>query len=502
MRVRRAGGAIAGVLLASAFAVDVPALGGPFANLSMQMTLVFATLLAAIIWWIAGVLPEYLTGLVMSVAFVLIAGVPVDAAFCAFSEPTWWLLVAAFCLSCGMRKSGLLRRMSQAVLRRFPQTFRGQAAGLMAAGLLTSPFIPSLTAKCAVLMPMALEMSDGLGYRRRGKRANGLFLMLFTSIRTAGPAVISASFLGYVLLGLLPESVAAQFDIAHWFLAALPWLVVVLVLNYVAIVVLFGPDEDGAVVVPGVEESNAESGAGVSAEYGVEVGVEASGTGDRAGGVASADESLRPMSADEKKMLAIMVVTVLLWVFERWHGIPSFAIALIAVAVMTACGLFGRDDLRAGVAWDTVVFMGVVLSLGEVFASVGADGWLIQTCAPLLMPLAGNSYALVLGIALITIALRFIIVSETAFINIFMVFTVPLAAQLGLSPWVIGFCVYAVVNPWFAKYQNPLYLAALGAIDDQMTSHAPVAGYCAVYLAICLVGLLASVPYWHYLGLL
>lgn len=469
MKAKRIAGGVAGVVLP----LMLVALQ-PFAGLGLQGTISFSILIGAIVWWIAEVLPDWVTALVMAALFVILADVPATVAFSAFSTSTWWLLVAAFCLGLGMQRSGLLKRLSVAIVSRFPHTFRAQATGLMAAGFVTGPFIPSLSAKCAILTPLALSISDQMGYERKSKQANGLFLALFTAIRNLAPAVISASFVGYVVLGLLPDEAQRQFDLIYWFAAALPWLVMVTILNYLAIMIMYEPKEERASRKTKRQPEAAPL---------------------------PAHEDLGPMTLAEKQMLAIMGVTVLLWITERWHGVPAFAVALLAVAAMAFFGQLKSRDLREGIAWDIIVFMGVVLGLAAVFSHAGVDAWIVGVCAPVLTSFAGNSYAVVLAIAAITVVLRFVIVSETAFINIFMVFAVPLASQLGVSPWLIGFCVYAMVNPWFTVYQNPVYIAATGSVNNEMTDHACLARYCAVYMLICLAALLVSVPYWRLLGL-
>lgn len=484
-------GAVVGVALTLGLALIQP-----FGGLAYEASVVIAVLAGAIAWWVAEVLPDYAVGLVMAVLFVVWAGVPIEIAFGAFASSMWWLLVAAFCLAHGMRASGLMRRMSLGVLRLFPQTFRAQAAGLMAAGMLVGPFVPSLSAKAAMLEPMALSISDEMGYERKKRQANGLFLATLVGIRNCAPAVLSASFLGYVVLGLLPGSVQAQFDMAHWLFAALPWLVIVTVLNYVALIVRYAPKEErtSAFRSRGARVGESEP----SSQFGDTQGEAALASGASKRGHV---EDLGPMSAGEKSVLVIMVVTGLMWFTERWHGIPAFAVALVAVVAMTACGQLKKEDVRSGIAWDMILFVGLVLGLSPSFEYVGADVWVAQICEPVLVMVAGNPYAIVVGIAIVTVALRFIVVSETAFINLFMAVAVPLAGMLGVSPWVIGFCVYAMVNPWFVGYQNPIYLAAVGSVGGRMTDHSEMARYCGIYLGICLIALLASVPYWRWLGL-
>ncbi len=503
--VRDVGGKkIAGLVAGVAVPLALMALH-PFDGLSAQGTAAFAILIGAIIWWVAEVLPDYVTALAMAALFVVVADVPASVSFSAFSSPTWWLLVCAFCMGLGMQRSGLLKRMSMAIVGKFPHTFRAQAIGLMAAAFVSSPFIPSLSAKCAVLTPLALSISDQMGYERKGRQANGLFLALFTVIRNMGPAVISASFVGYVVLGLLPEDVQQQFGFIHWFLAALPWLVMVTALNFAAIMLMFEPREERAArrkrrkeraAVPAAPAEGACEG--MLAEGGEGSG---EGGGEGSGAFVQPLEALGPMSLAEKQMLLIVGAAVAMWVLEPWHGVPAYVVAVFAVVAMVFCGQFKIDDLRGGIAWDNILFIGVVLGLASVLSYVGVDAWMVGTCTPALTAFAGNSYAVVAVIAVITLALRFVIVSETAFINLFMVFAVPLAAQLGLSPWVIGFCVYAMVNPWFTVYQNQVYLAAIGSVDGKMTDHTVQARFCAVYMAICFVSLLASVPYWQFMGL-
>ena len=140
--------------------------------------------------------------------------------------------------------------------------------------------------------------------------------------------------------------------------------------------------------------------------------------------------------------------------------------------------------------------------MGSVFAEAGLNDWVMQTCGPAFQALAGNPYLLVLGIGVITVVLRFLIVSEVAYLNLLMAFLVPMAASVGVNPWVLGFSAYALVIAWFAKYQSPIYLAAFYAVDGKMAKHSELAKYCGVYLATCLAGLVVCVPYWQWMGLL
>ncbi len=465
---RRSGWAGVGVGLVVALA--------PIEGPTPQASLTLGILAWAIVWWVAGVFHETVTALIMAVLFLAVANVPTDRVFEAFSGSTWWLLMAAFGLGLGMKESGLVDRIALAILTRFPARFESQAFALMAAGTVVGPLIPSMTAKLAVLEPLALGISDSLGYPRKERGANGLFLAALVGVRNIGPAVISASIIGYALVALYPESVREQFNMVTWFLSALPWFAVVSVLNFVAIVALYKPK-----------------------------GERAEGAGAADAGAPSASPAARegrgPLSSKEKKMLAIIVATVTLWVLEPFHGIEASTVTLGALCLCLACGIFDLKRFRSGMNWESLFFIGIVMGLSPVFAYTGVDQWVVGIFGPVMEGLAFSPYAFVLGIAVVTVLLRFVIVSEMAFVSIFMAFMLPMSLSLGINPWVVGFAVYALVNPWFTLYQNPVYLAAFYSVDGQMVRHADMAKYCVLYVAICMAGLAVSVPYWQMLGL-
>ena len=480
-----------GCAAAGALAAAVLIATCPIPGLSYQATAVLGILIMAIVWWITGVLPEFVTAVVMAVLFVVVAGISVGATFSTFASSTWWLLLSAFTLGVGMKTSGLMKRIALAIVRKFPRTFRCQVIAQLVTGTVLGPLIPSLAVKGAMLAPLAMNIGDELGYERQGKRATGLFAAMLVGIRTVAPTIVSASITGYALMATLPADVQEQFNMASWFVAALPWLVVVLVLNYFLIMGIYGRGEKAAsgsetVGAPGNAQSLKQSSRG----------------GTNEGDGKPIPDGLGPLSVVEKRMLVIILVTVVLWATEPFHHVSAMAVGLAALVAMFVLKVIDVPAFKSGVNWTSLLFIGIALGLGSVFAEAGLNDWVMQTCGPAFQALAGNPYLLVLGIGVITVALRFLIVSEVAYLNLLMAFLVPMAASVGVNPWVLGFSAYALVIAWFAKYQSPIYLAAFYAVDGKMAKHSELAKYCGVYLATCLVGLAVSVPYWQWMGLL
>ena len=515
------GCAAAGALVAALLIATCPIPG-----LSYQATAVLGILIMAIVWWITGVLPEFVTAVIMAVLFVVVAGISVSATFSTFASSTWWLLLSAFTLGVGMKTSGLMRRIALAIVRKFPRTFRCQVIAQLVTGTVLGPLIPSLAVKGAMLAPLAMSIGDELGYERQGKRATGLFAAMLVGIRTVAPTIVSASVTGYALMATLPADVQEQFNMASWFVAALPWLVVVLALNYFLIMGMYGRGEASAcdavedspsdtVGAPGNAQSLEQSslrcgtrfvGAAECADSKQDEAESSVAEPSRGGTDLNDNQSipdgLGPLSVVEKRMLAIILMTVVLWATEPFHHISAMAVGLAALVFMFVLKVIDVPAFKSGVNWTSLLFIGIALGLGSVFAEAGLNDWVMQTCGPAFQALAGNPYLLVLGIGVITVVLRFLIVSEVAYLNLLMAFLVPMAASVGVNPWVLGFSAYALVIAWFAKYQSPIYLAAFYAVDGKMAKHSELAKYCGVYLATCLAGLVVCVPYWQWMGLL
>ncbi len=475
-RIKRIVGAIAGVVVTVLMAFFFRPEG-----LGEQGCFVLAILAGAIVWWICAVLPEFATALIMVALFALVGQVPATSGFSFFSNPIWWLLVGAFSIGLGMKETGLLERMALAIVSRFPSSFTAQVIGFFACGTILGPLIPSMAAKASLLAPLAMEVGDLRGYRRQGRQATGLFLAMFTGVQTAAPAFISSSIVGYTLLAIYPAQVQAQFDFVHWFVSALPWFVPMAVLNLAALTLIYRPRRKDA---SADSEPTSETAAEPSEDE-----------------LMAKRRELGRMSLDERRMAIITAVTVALWVTQSLHGMAAWIPAVGALVAMTACGIINKRNFGPGVGWESLIFIGVVLGLGDVFAQAGITEWIVAEFTPLVMALADNPYMLVVGIALITIAARFLIVSQTAFINIFLAFVIPIAITLDINPWVIGMASYTVINVWFVQYQNPVYLAAFYSVDGKMAKNSKLAEYCILYTVIAIVCLLIAVPFWQMMGL-
>ena len=423
----------------------------------------------AVIYLIFDVLPDYIVTLTMCGLWVLVGAVKFNVAFSFFSNPNWWVLVGAFGLGVAAAKTGLLRRISLGIMKLLPSTFKGQTIAMMGSGTIISPLIPSFTAKAAICAPLSRGISDAMGYAPKSRGAAGLFAANVIGYIALAPAFMSASYLGFMLVSLVPKELQSRFDWVGWFYLILPWTIVLLVLSFFCIMYFYHPKEKDSLP---------------------------------AGYAADQLKTMGPMGKKEKIALVVIVLTLLLWMTEKIHGASAATVAVLAVAVLLMLKVYDRVDFRSQITWDAAVFVGTIVGIGSVFPALGIDKWMGNALFPYISPLFSNPSLFVVGFSIIIYIIRFAILSQTATIAIFMVMLSPLAMQAGISPWIVGMVVYVAGNTWTVFYQNAPYVAAFYAVGGDMVNHGQIAKLSVVYMVISIIGLLVCVPFWQLMGLI
>ncbi|MDR1573454.1 MAG: hypothetical protein LBS24_04035, partial [Clostridiales Family XIII bacterium] len=113
----------------------------------------------------------------------------------------------------------------------------------------------------------------------------------------------------------------------------------------------------------------------------------------------------------------------------------------------------------------------------------------------------GDPLLLFPAVAVLTMLVRSVIVSMSASLVLFMAILSPVVEPLGVNPFVIGIVVYTSMQIFFLKYQNISFLPALGQAADTVR-HGDTIKMSAAYAVVSLVGVVLSIPYWRFLGLM
>lgn len=421
--------------------------------------------LGIFIWWvmmIVELIPNALScvlALVLSVAFG--CGTTAEA-FGSFSGATVWLLIGAFGLATALANSGLLNRLAINVMRLFPGTYAGQVWGLSLASVVCAPAVPSTTAKCTILVPLACMVGEKMGYAPKSKGMTGLFSVTNMITNFGGCMFLTGGVVVGIILALTPDPVSWL----DWLKIFGLWGVIVVVLGALFSLFFYKP-------APGEGKKL-----------------------DKAEIKAMADD-LGPMTKKEIAALVILIVAVAAWMTESMHGVPTYAVALLSWIAMTACGLFSPADFMSKILWPIVIMVGGTLGLIGLLGTTGVGTWISGLVAPAVLIFADTPVVLLLIICVVTTLLMFGLVQGPVSSAVF----VTLLAAAPVSPLIIAFVTSMAAMVYILPFQLPTVMAAEGIAEGRV-DHKDVMPSAWAYILINMVAVVASVPWWTALGLI
>jgi DASS family divalent anion:Na+ symporter len=437
--------------------------------LTSQAMTYIAIFLCVIFFLVADTMPDYLVIILTLAAFVISGITDLKTALAPFAQSTVWLLIGAFGIGMSVTKSGLLKRFALMTMRLFPENYFGQVLALLTTGTVIGPLIPSGNVKCTIMAPFALSMSREIGFKKSSKGAAGLFSAMFIPTGVAAHGFYSGSVLVFITLSVLPEEIKSGFSWMSWFQAAGVWMFATLILSFFAIILLYRPETAGTLPKGFAQARLRELG---------------------------------PMSKMEKQSAVVLTLTLLAWMTERFHGIDSSMVAIVSFASFSILGIANRSDFRGGIAWDSIIFIGGIMSVASQLAVLKIDRWISSLLSPIVQPLASNVYLFIPALCVFVYILRFVVISQTAVLAIFYAILAAITTNAGINPWVLAFSVMSSSCVWNLSFHNTMFLSALAATKDEMVVHRDVLPMSVAFMIINMIALMLSIWPWRALGLM
>lgn len=429
---------------------------------------VLGGILLAIVWWIGGVFPHWITTITMLLLWVVLGRVPFTMAFSSYASATVWLVIGAFCLAATVTKTGLFHRITLGMIRVFSPNFAGQTLALLVVGTLCAPLIPSDAAKAVLGATLAQKMADAMLYPTRSRERCGLFMAAFIGFCISSPAFMSGSVFTYSMYGALSPASQASVSWLSWLAAMLPWLLIILTASYLLIILTASPPK-GSVRI--------------TREYAREEYAK-----------------LGPVRGEEKKALLLLAGAVLLWVLQDVVHIGAAVTAMAAALLCFAWRLLGEKEVSTAVPWALVLHIGGVINLGTILPAVGLDRWIQELVLPLFRNMSTPVEAIIATFVLV-LAVRAVMVSQNAVVVMMVALLSPVMAATGVSEWGIGLVILATGTCWLLPFQNTVFISAVACMEETLT-HRQTMKYAVFYELCSLLAFLVSIPYWRWLDII
>ena len=325
-----------------------------------QMALAVAVFTVAM--WVCNVLPIELTAILFSVLVAVFKILPPGKAFAGFSDPTPWFMVAVLMFGVAVTDTGLGTRLSLSLTRVFGTSFRGMIIALILTGFVLTFLTPAGVERVLICYPLAL----GIGIAIMGSESDSNVKKFAMSVayiagNNFGFAILTGTSANMVAMGVIKQVTGYSFlwmQWARWFFV--PIVLTTLISIYI-MYKLYPPERTQAISTGTTLQQKA-----------LELG---------------------PMSGRELKTLLYLTLALALWVTDRWHGIPPWAVAVFVAALMCApnIGCLTVPDLKK-LPFPIALFSAGTISLGIVMSETGVSAWLGKaTLGHLIKPGMSNS---------------------------------------------------------------------------------------------------------------
>ncbi|MBP2660036.1 MAG: anion transporter [Firmicutes bacterium] len=391
-----------------------------------------------------------------------------------FSNTALALVGGALFIAAAMMQTGLDKRIALFVLSKIGAKTNRVLIGVILVGFILSFFVPSTTARVSCMVPIVMGIIGAFGVEHKSKFAGMMMIAVAQADSIWNVGIKTAAAQNMIALGFIEKQLGIYISWLDWFIAAVPFSIFMSVALYYVLMKLMPPETDE---IAGGKEA-----------------------------VAKALTELGPMKSNEKKLMIISVILLVLWATEKIlhpFDTSSTTIAAIAIMLLPGIGIMTWKEAQSKIPWGTLLLFGVGISLGSALLSTKAATWLakiivtifgLQTM-PILMILAvlsafliiihlGFASATALAAAMIPIIISILQGVKTPGVNI--------VGMTMILQYVVSFGFILPVN---APQNMVAYGTETFEVKDFIKTGIPLT--VIAYLLIMILG----ATYWKWLGL-
>ena len=323
---------------------------------------------ATVALWATGWLPEYLVALLFFAAATVLRVAAPDLVFSGFASAAFWLVLSGFVLGAAIRKVGLADRAARLLASHLSGSWPRMAGGVVLLTYGLAFVMPSNMGRIALLMPVVMALAEraGLGQGSRGR--TGLALAVGFGTFQLSTSILPANVPNLVMAGAAEAAYGVRFAYLPYLLLHAPVLGVLKGLLLTACVVLLFPARPQPIAAAG-----------------------------------PAAPLSPPWSPAERRLGALLLATLGLWMTDSLHGVQPAWVGLAAacLCLLPRVGFLTGDEFAAGVNFRTCIYIAGILGLAALVSRSGLGdriGGALLAVAPLDPAAPFRSFASLVGI--------------------------------------------------------------------------------------------------------
>lgn len=409
------------------------------------------------------IIPTTLTGMMLPVFYILLNVATPAEAYAPWTTSVVWISMGGIIVANILMSSGLSERIAYFTIIKTGGTFTGTLIGIMLAGIIINPFVPSVMGKLAIMVPIALGICKALDLVPKSRGASAVMIAAFLSIAEPRLGFLTGDGAIPMMMGIIQNITNISIS---WGEFAFHNLFINLIFSAISI---------GILIIVLKPEEKIDKKDVILANY----------------------KALGSMSSSEKKVATLLFLAILALMTDSIHKIDPAWIFMLIGFVCFLPGVNLMDEKKLGnLNYKILIFIAGCMSIGMVAQASGAGQWLSSILFPLLE--GASNLRTSITVWFFGVILNFLLTPLAALSS----FTGPITEvciQAGINPVPIMYSFLQGLDHYLLPYEfaGLLFVFSYGYISmkDLIKVLLPrmIAGL--IFLAVI------AYPYWNMIGL-
>ena len=381
-------------------------------SLGQEMGSALAVIVTGVLLWVLEPFPLSFTCLLIIFGLMVTGTASSDVVLSGFSSGSTFLILAGLMMAQGISHTTLGERAAYRIILWFGASPRGSLLALLLTLQLLAFFVPATAVKATLLLPITYTLGKNMVKTGSHRQVHKMLLLgLAYGTHITSLAVLPGAIGNVITADLITANLDYEMTYTRWLAYFAPVSLALIPCAWLILSWAFPAGTEGR-------------------------------SGERIAFLKQQLKAFEPLTAGEKRLMAILIITVVLWMTDFVHGWPAFVPALLAVILMALPGVgFISWDKLLRISWENVLMMGTNLSMGMVFISTGAAGYMATMLFPQSIIPAVFTFS-VLGFILLSSLVHFyhLFIGNVATLIIILVpMVIELGYIIGLDPfyWVL-----------------------------------------------------------------
>lgn len=412
-----------------------------------------------------GLLPTIVPAILLPLGYWIFNVAEPTIIYGAWGNQIAWVVLGGLIFATMMGKSGLSKRIAYKCMMLARGNYTALMFILLIPGVVITPFVPAAVARCAIFGAILITLCQAMGYKPNSPKAVIAFAVGYMVSCNTSYLFYTGSNANIIAVSFL-ESVGISVDFQRYlvanFVPVLLWLI-----TSIALIFLLNRSKE--------KEDRQVVRAHIQKEY----------------------ASLGRITGQEKRMLCVMAVVMVLLLTTNYHPLNAGMIFCLAVAVgfLPGINLIEQKDLQQ-VNFTMVFLVTACVAIGDVATDLGAGKLLMDA----LMPYAPQTFLALTVFIWIIVVLGNLLMTPLAIISALGVPLVALAQSMGFNPEAIIYIFLFSTNAIILPYEIAASMVLFGFGMMDMKNFAKNFSVVGLWSLVCII--IFMIPWFKLIGLL